>query len=83
MFERNFLVFLNILGLTISFAAAVIMLYPYLKVTHNVNDDFIEEMDEVGNYRQRKHIKDRRTGISGFVFYCVGFVLQLITIFVK
>lgn len=74
--------FLILFGLTFNTTASVVMLYSYLKITRNVDDDFILKMDEDGNYTQKKHIKDRKNGIWGFALYSIGFILQAIGILI-
>lgn len=69
---------LIIIGLAINILASIIMLFPYLDVTKNVNDDFILGMDKEGNYTQIKHMNDRRLGIFGFSLFILGFILQVI-----
>ncbi len=75
-------IFLTLLGLIFNTTASVIMLYSYLRITRNVDDDFITKMDKDGNYTQKKHIKDRKIGILGFAFYGIGFVFQVIGILI-
>ena len=58
------------------------MLYSYLKITRNVENDFILGMNKKGDYTQNKHISDRKIGILGFTFYGIGFVLQVIGLLV-
>lgn len=75
-------IFLTLLGLIFSTTASIIMLYSYLRITRNVNDDFITKMDKDGNYAQKKHVKDRKIGILSFTFYGVGFIFQVIGILI-
>ncbi len=70
---------LIILGLVLNTAASIIMLWPYLSIKRNLDDDFIVDEDpSTGGYTQRKHIKDRRRGIAGFALFAFGFALQII-----
>jgi len=72
---------LILLGLAVNTIASLIMLWPYLKVTQNVEDDFIEHMDQkTGDYTQTKHRKNKNLGIIGFSLFSVGFMLQFIGI---
>ncbi len=70
---------LILIGLLFNTVASLIMLYPYLNVRRNVEDDFIVNMDrQTGDYTQKKHLKDRKLGIVGFAFFTIGFVFQII-----
>ena len=71
---------LNLIGLSFNSVASIIMLYSFLKITRNVDDDYIINMDKNGNYTQKKHVKNRKFGIIGFSLYVVGFILQFISI---
>ena len=75
---------LILVGLSFNTLASLVMLYPYLSIRRNVDDDFIVDMDkETGEYTQKKHIKDRRLGIAGFVLFAVGFAFQIIGVIVS
>jgi hypothetical protein len=67
-----------IIGLSLNTIASIVMLYPFIETTKNVEDDFILKMDKKGNYTQKKHIKDRKLGIIGFILFIIGFVLQIV-----
>jgi len=69
---------LMIIGLSLNTIASIVMLYPFIETTKNVEDDFILKMDKKGNYTQKKHIKDRKLGIIGFILFIIGFVLQIV-----
>lgn len=57
------------------------MLYPYISIKRNIDDDLIMSMDKkTGDYTQKKHIRDRRLGVAGFVLFAIGFILQIIGI---
>lgn len=72
---------LILLGLAINTIASLIMLWPYLKTTQNVEDDLIVHMDKkTGDYSQIKHGKNKKLGKIGFSLFFVGFILQLIGI---
>lgn len=65
---------LIILGLLINTIASLVMLYPYLNISRNVDDDYIVKMDmKTGDYTQKKHLKDRKLGIIGFSLFALGF----------
>jgi hypothetical protein len=68
-------------GLSFNTIASFIMLYPYLNIKKNVENDFIVDMDKrTGDYTQRKHLKDRKLGMSGFILFAIGFILQIVGI---
>ncbi len=69
-----------ITGLIFNTVASLIVLYPYINIKRNVNDDYILSMDKPGNYIQKKHIKDRCLGITGFSLFTIGFIFQIIGI---
>ena len=70
---------LILVGLIFNTLASLMMMYPYLNIRRNVDDDFIIDIDkETGEYTQKKHIKDRRLGMAGFFLFTIGFALQLI-----
>jgi len=67
-----------IFGLLVNTVASLVMLYPYLNISRNVDDDYIIKMNmKTGDYTQKKHLKDRRLGIIGFSLFAVGFILQI------
>ncbi len=73
---------LVIIGLAINTLASMVMIIPYLKITRNVDDDFILDMDKKGNYTQKKHKWDQELGIVGFVLFVIGFILQIIGVII-
>ena len=73
---------LIIIGLIFNTVASVAALYPLLKNTWSVDDDYIIKMDEKGNYTQKKHLKDKKLGIFSFSLFALGFILQIIGIIV-
>ena len=80
----NSSIILILVGLSFNTFASLVMLYPYLSIRRNVDDDFIVDMDkETGEYTQKKHIKDRKLGIAGFVLFAVGFAFQIIGVIVS
>lgn len=79
----NSIVFI-IFGLLTNTVASLVMLYPYLNVSRNVDDDYIVSMDmKTGDYTQKKHLKDRKLGIIGFSLFAFGFILQIIGIILQ
>ena len=80
----NLSTILILVGLLFNALASLVMLYPYLSIRRNVDDDFITDMDkETGDYTQKKHIKDRKLGMAGFVLFAVGFAFQIIGVVVN
>ncbi len=74
---------LIIIGLTFNLLASIILLWPYLNIKRNVDDDFIVTADEkTRNYTQRKHLKNRKLGIIGFSLFAIGFIFQIIGILI-
>jgi len=67
-----------LLGLVLNTAASLIAIYPLLKTTRKIDDDYIVSMDKKGNYTQRKHIQDQRTAIFCLCLLATGFVFQII-----
>ena len=68
-----------LIGLSFNTIASFIMLYPYLSIKRNVEDDFIVDMDKrTGDYTQKKHLKDRKLGMIGFLLFATGFILQIV-----
>lgn len=54
-----------------------------LSVRKNIDDDFIVDMDKnTGDYTQRKHLKNQKLGIIGFILFTIGFILQIIGVFI-
>ncbi|MDP3794338.1 MAG: hypothetical protein Q8R13_00200 [bacterium] len=80
----NSSIILILIGLSFNTLASLVMLYPYLNIRRNVDDDFIVDMNkEIGEYTQKKHIKDRKLGMAGFVLFVVGFAFQIIGVVVS
>lgn len=79
----NLSTILILIGLSFNTLASLVMLYPYLSIRRNVDDDFIVDMDkETGDYTQKKHIKNRKLGIAGFALFAIGFTFQIIGVVV-
>jgi len=75
---------LILIGLLFNTVASLIMLYPYLNVRRNVDDDFIMDMDKkTGDYTQKKHLRDRKLGVAGFTLFALGFIFQIIGIILQ
>jgi hypothetical protein len=70
--------FFIIIGLAINTVASLVMLFPYLKITRNVDDDFILNMNKEGDCTQKKHRRDRKLGLVGFSLFFIGFVFQMV-----
>ena len=80
----NLSTILILVGLSFNTLASLVMLYPYLSIRRNVDDDFILDMDkETGDYTQKKHIKGRRLGMAGFCLFALGFFIQIIGVFLS
>jgi|GEM_PF-7116639 len=71
---------LTILGLLFNALAAAILIFPYLNIKKNLDDDYITSMDKDGKYTQKKHLKERRVNMWGLTFLASGFILQLISV---
>lgn len=68
---------LILIGLALVTTASLVMLWSYLDVKKNVDDDLIVYFDEnTGEFTQSKHLKDRKFGIVGFIFFSLGFLFQ-------
>lgn len=73
-----------VLGLIMNTCASLVMLYPYLNISRNVDDDYIVKMDQkTGDYTQKKHLKDRTLGLLGFSLFALGFFLQIIGVILQ
>lgn len=80
----SFAILFIVSGLISNTCASLIMLYPYLNISRNVDDDYIVKMDQkTGNYTQKKHLKDRKLGLIGFSLFALGFVLQIIGVILQ
>jgi len=80
----NSSIVLILVGLSFNTLASLVMLYPFLSIKRNVEDDFIVDIDKkTGDYTQKKHIKDRKLGIAGFVLFAVGFAFQIVGVIVS
>lgn len=66
-------------GLFIDALGAAILIFPNLKKTRNIDDDYITSTDKAtGEYAQRKHILERKRNLWGLGLLIAGFLLQLI-----
>ena len=80
----SFPILFIISGLIINTCASLVMLYPYLNISRNVDDDYIVKMDQkTGNYTQKKHLRDRKLGLFGFSLFALGFLLQIIGVILQ
>jgi len=53
------------------------MLYFYLSIQKNIDDDFIVDIDKkTRSYTQKKHLKSRKLGIINFSLLVIGFIVQ-------
>ena len=76
-------IILILIGLSFNTLASLMMLYPFLSVRRNVDDDFIVDMDkETGDYTQKKHLKGRKLGMAGFALFALGFAFQIIGVII-
>lgn len=76
-------IILILIGLSFNTLASLMMLYPFLSVRRNVDDDFIVNMDkETGDYTQKKHLKGRKLGMAGFALFAVGFAFQIVGVII-
>lgn len=80
----NLPIILILIGLSINTLASLFMLYPYLNIKRDVDDDFIIDMNKkTGEYTQKKHKKARKFGIVGFALFAVGFIIQIVGIILQ
>lgn len=75
----NYSTLFTITGLTVSLAGALFLIVPNLSRTRNVDDDRIKSLDlKTGNYTQKKHLKEQKINIIGFVLLGLGFLIQIV-----
>lgn len=72
---------LTIFGLMFNTLAAIILIFPYLNIKKNLDDDYITSMNKDGKYTQKKHLKERYINLWGLILLAIGFILQLLAIF--
>ena len=72
---------LTIFGLIFNTIAAVILIFPYLNIKKDLDDDYITSMDKDGKYTQKKHLKERHVNLWGLILLAIGFILQLFAVF--
>ncbi len=71
---------ITIIGLGLNTIASIIVIWPYLQ-KHNIDDDFIVESNRrTGDFKQKKHVMEKRFAMWGFSLFAIGFVLQIIGI---
>jgi len=74
----------NAIGLVIGMFGSVVLIRPYLTQSHFVDDDLIEKMDmKTGKFLQRKHLKEKKINIAGFLLLGIGFLFQFVSIFLE
>ncbi len=71
---------LTILGLIFNTLGALILIVPSLRLTRNIEEEHIQNMDAKGNYTQNKHIREQQINFVGLVLLSLGFILQLLAI---
>jgi hypothetical protein len=74
---------LLVVGLAFNTVGALVLLLPTLNPWKEISNDLIvgsknEEKEEESQYIQIKDLKNMISGIAGFIFLLVGFILQLI-----
>jgi len=66
------------IGLIFNILGSGILVWSYLIPKHYVDDDLIVDMNEkTGKYLQKKHLKEQKINLIGFVFLGLGFLFQL------
>ena len=76
--------YFNLIGLIFNTLGAVVLLFPLLITKKKVDDDYILNMDmKTGEYTQKKHLKDRKLGLLGFILLALGFIFQILGIFIS
>lgn len=69
-------------GLFLDALGAFVLIFPNLKGTRKLDDDYITSMDkETGEYTQMKHIRDRNLNLIGLALLVIGFILQFVGTF--
>lgn len=73
---------LIVIGLISNTVASILVIIPYLS-THNVDDDFIVDLNrKTGNFKQKKHINEKRFAVVGFLLFAAGFILQTVGVLI-
>lgn len=75
---------INAFGLLISMVGSVVLIWPYIVQSHYVDDDLIEKMDmKTGKFLQKKHSKERKVHLIGFLLLGLGFLFQFVSVFLE
>ncbi len=75
---------LILVGLLVNTIASIIVLIPNFKTKIDLDDDLIIYSDnKTQKYTQRKHIKARKNSLLGFTMLTLGFILQVIGVFLQ
>ncbi len=73
---------LNLLGLILNTAAAIVLIVPNLSPTKSLNDDqVISGKPGSPEYIQVKDLKESCINKIGLILLALGFILQIISIF--
>ena len=73
---------LILIGLLFNTLASLVMLYPHLNIWRNVEDECILKMNKDGKYTQKKHRQGQKFSIVGLILFTIGFIFQIIGIFI-
>jgi len=74
---------LDTIGLSLNTIAAIVLIIPNLSPTKRLSDDRIVSGEVGGDeYIQIKHLKESCTNKIGLILLALGFVFQLVGIFV-
>jgi len=75
---------LIITGLSLNVFASVILLIPNLRFEKFLEDERVVPTDQKKKeYFQIKDIKNLKLGVAGFVFFIIGFILQIVGILIN
>ena len=73
---------LNAIGLVLNTIAAIVLIIPNLNPTKKLDDDLIVSGDQkTGEYIQIKHLKESCINKIGLILLALGFIFQLIGLF--
>lgn len=62
----------------------MVVLFPNFKTKIDLDDELIIYSDSKHQkYTQRKHIKARKNGLWGFSLFTLGFIMQVIGVFLQ
>jgi len=71
-------IFFTLSGLILNTIAALVAIYPLINTRKHVDDDLIVNMDKSGHFTQRKHLFEKKLGITCLSLLAVGFIFQII-----